>query len=206
MSNIAILAFGSLIDDPGEEICPRIRDRIEGVETPFSIEFARSSGTRDGGPTLIPLEDGGSPVDAVLLALDRAVGLDEAKDLLWRRETRNESSAERYVRPANPKRGSVLVECIRNILGFDVVIYTRIGTNIKELNTDRLADLAINSARGAAGAKRMDGISYLASVIEHGIVTPLLPGYRDAILRKTGARDLNEAHAMIRADNGTATA
>ena len=28
MSRIAILAFGSLIDEPGKEICPRIRERI----------------------------------------------------------------------------------------------------------------------------------------------------------------------------------
>ena len=67
MTRIAILAFGSLIEDPGDELDERIRDRVEGVETPFSIEFARSSGTRGGGPTLIPVEDGGSPVDAMLL-------------------------------------------------------------------------------------------------------------------------------------------
>ena len=201
MTRIAILAFGSLIGDPGDELDARVRDRVEGVETPFSIEFARSSGTRGGGPTLIPVEDGGSPVDAVLLALDPAVGLEEAMDLLWRRETRKQASAERYVRPANPKRGCVLVECIRNFHGFDVVLYTRIGANIKELNADCLADLAITSARGAAGARKMDGISYLASVIEHGIVTPLLPAYLDAILCKTGAQDLDEAHAIIRGDS-----
>ena len=35
MAHIAILAFGSLIEDPGKEIRPRIRECIEGVETPF---------------------------------------------------------------------------------------------------------------------------------------------------------------------------
>ena len=200
MANIAILAFGSLIGDPGEEIGPLIRDRVKGVRTPFSIEFARSSGTRDGGPTLVPVEEGGSPVDAVLLGLHPAVELEEAMDFLWRRETRKESSGKRYVRPGDSEPGKVVVECIRNIHGFDVVLYTRIGANIEDLSADRLADLAITSARGAAGAKRTDGISYLASVIEHGIATPLLPEYRDAILCKTGARDLDEAHAMLRAD------
>ena len=78
MARIAILAFGSLIDDPGEELHPRIREQIEGIKTPFSIEFARSSSSRGGGPTLVPVDDGGSPVNAVLLALDPAVGLEEA--------------------------------------------------------------------------------------------------------------------------------
>ena len=43
MARIAILAFGSLIDDPGEKLHLRIREQIEGIKTPFSIEFARSS-------------------------------------------------------------------------------------------------------------------------------------------------------------------
>ena len=51
---IGILAYGSLIDDPGREIEPLIIRRLKGVETPFQIEFARSSSTRDGAPTLIP--------------------------------------------------------------------------------------------------------------------------------------------------------
>ena len=42
MSTIGILAYGSLIEDPGTEIKPIIRERKEGITTPFSIEFARS--------------------------------------------------------------------------------------------------------------------------------------------------------------------
>ena len=49
MARIAILAFGSLIEDPGKELHPRIRERIEGIKMPFSIEFARSSGSRFSG-------------------------------------------------------------------------------------------------------------------------------------------------------------
>ena len=108
MARIAILAFGSLIEDPGKEIGALISDRIEGVATPFSIEFARSSGTRCGAPTLIPVDDGGSSVKAVLLVLDSAVGLQQAETLLWRRETRNEFSKSKYSRPHRPwsKSGS----------------------------------------------------------------------------------------------------
>jgi len=57
MGSIGILAYGSLIEEPGKEIEPLIRERRKGIKTPFSIEFARSSSTRDGAPTLVPVED-----------------------------------------------------------------------------------------------------------------------------------------------------
>ena len=198
MARIAILAFGSLIEDPGKELHPRVREHIAGIKTPFSIEFARSSRSRGGGPTLVPVDDGGSPVNAVLLALDPAIGLAEAMDLLWRRETRNESTGKRYVRPDAPGDNDVLVECLENTHGFNVVLYTKIGSNIEPVTPDSLAQLAIRSARSKAGANRKDGISYLASVLRHGITTPLTPGYEAAILRTTGAGDLDEAHSKIR--------
>ena len=198
MVRIAIVAFGSLIEDPGEEIGPLISDRIKGVRTPFSIEFARSSQKRCGAPTLIPVDGGGSPVNAELLVLDAVVGLKDAKSLVWRRETRKESSGKQYSRPANPGPNHVLVDSIQDFRGFDVALYTKIAANIAELNADHLADLAISSARGKAGGDGKDGISYLASVIRKEITTPLLPGYKAAILRKTRAADLDEALARIR--------
>ena len=200
MARIAIVASGSLIDEPGEELCLLIRDRVHGVQTPFSIEFARSSSTRCGAPTLIPVDDGGSPVKAVLLVLDAAVGLEEAKSLLWRRETRKEFSGERYAHPAKPGPNHVLVSTIQCFHGFDVALYTKIGANIenKHLNAEYLADLAIASARADAGAEGKDGINYLAAVNRQGITTRLLPGYKSAILQETGAGDLDEAHARIR--------
>ena len=198
MARVAILAFGSLIDEPGKAIGPLIRERIGGVRTPFSIEFARSSSTRGGAPTLIPVDVGGSPVNGVLLVLDSAISLAEAKTFLWRRETRRECSEKQYSRPANPGQNQVVVECIENFGGCDVVLYTNIGANIEKLNADHLADLAIKSARGKAGADGKDGISYLRKAVDQGIRTPLLPGYRAAILRKTEAGDLVEARVRIR--------
>ena len=197
MARIAILAFGSLIDEPGKEINPLIRERIKDVRTPFSIEFARSSKKRCGAPTLIPVDVGGSPVNAVLLVLDAAIGLGEAKSLLWRRETRKVCSGKTYSRPALPGQNQVVVECIQSYHGCDVALYTNIGANIEPLTACHLADLAIKSAGGKAGGDRKDGISYLASMIRNGIITPLLPGYKAAILRKTGAGNLDEAHSRI---------
>jgi hypothetical protein len=51
---IGILAFGSLIDDPGEEIANVISGDPIIVETPFPVEYGRFSLSRGGAPTLVP--------------------------------------------------------------------------------------------------------------------------------------------------------
>jgi hypothetical protein len=94
-----ILAFGSLLDDPGGELRAHVVRRIESVETPFAVEFARSSRTRDGAPTLVPVPDGGAPVRAAVLVLDDAVDEDLARNLLYRRETRQLGDSVIYTAP-----------------------------------------------------------------------------------------------------------
>ena len=198
MPRIAILAFGSLIEEPGEALSARIHVGVAGVETPFSVEFARKSRKRGFGPTLVPEDIGGSSVNAVLLVLDPEVGLDEAKNLLWRREIGNESSEECYKRPTYPSQDQVLVESFEGFRGFDFVLYTRIDRNIRTLTPDHLAELAIRSARGEAGANGTDGIRYLESAMRQGVTTPLTPRYEAAVLQATGAARLDEAHSRIR--------
>ena len=62
---VGILAYGSLINDPGEELKKVIVGRIP-CQTPFNVEYARLSVTRDNAPTLIPTSEGGL-VSAVTL-------------------------------------------------------------------------------------------------------------------------------------------
>jgi cation transport regulator ChaC len=198
MTRIGILAYGSLIDDPGKELEPLIRERVSNVQTPFSVEFARSSSSRDGAPTLVPVEDGGAQVQGVILVLDPTAEVRRATDLLWRRETRNECSDKHYCPPANPGPNAVVVEHLQNLVDVETVLFTKIGANIKNRSPEHLADLAICSARRVAGARRLDGISYLISVKKQGIQTPLLPDYEAAILRKADAQTLDEAYDKIR--------
>jgi hypothetical protein len=198
MSYIGILAYGSLIDDPGTELGPLISDRILNVMTPFSVEFARSSSSRDGAPTLVPIEDGGAQVLGVILVLDPKVDVPRAEDYVWRRETRNECSDKHYSRPTSPGPNTVLVEKLRNLAQVEIVLFTKIGANIRNRAPEYLADLAICSARREAGAKRMDGISYLISVKKQGIYTPLMPGYEANIIQKAKAQTLEEAYDKIR--------
>ncbi len=197
MAKIGILAYGSLIEDPGAQLCSHIVDRITNVKTPFNIEFARSSSTRGGAPTVIPVESGGAPVNATILVLNEGTTLEKAKDLVWRRETRNEDSDKPYERPTSPGLNNVLVESIQDFAGFDCVLYTKIGANINPLNAKKIANLAINSAKGSAGKSCEDGIHYLRSLKRQGVTTPLMVEYENEILTQTGTNSLEDAIKLL---------
>src|SRR3954447_17111626 len=54
---VGILAYGSLIDNPGAEIEAALISREADILTPFGVEFARSSSKGSGAPTLVPVRD-----------------------------------------------------------------------------------------------------------------------------------------------------
>ena len=84
---IGILAYGSLIADPGWEIRDQTQRMIWSIMTPFPVEYARRSLTRGGSPTLVPVPEGkGIPVQAAVYVLRDGVSLQHAKDILFRRE------------------------------------------------------------------------------------------------------------------------
>lgn len=201
MNLIGILAYGSLIDDPGHEIQAVLAVRVKDAETPFKVEFARSSKGRDGAPTLVPVEEGGANVKAEILVLKNHISEADAKNMLWRRETNQSDSKKIYKPPDNPTSNTVYIERLENFHGIKVVLYTKIAPNIENLTAQKLAELAIQSARANAGAKRRDGISYLIAAKHNGIMTPLMPEYEKEILRQTESSCLEEALRALRADN-----
>jgi hypothetical protein len=188
MSGVGILAYGSLIRDPGWEIRPLIARAIE-TTTPFPVEYARLSRKRGGAPTVVPHELGG-PVEAQVLVLLDTVSLAQAKDLLWRRETRNEGSNLRYRENPSPK--AVLVRDWPG-WGLDHVVYTDFHPTGKLSMPDpgKLADAAVNSVAKAPDGR--DGISYLMDLIGDCVKTPLTDQYQAAILAQTGTSSLSEA-------------
>lgn len=197
---IGILVYGSLIEDPGDEIKPLIIQRINDVATPFKIEFARTSKSRDGAPTLVEYEDG-SVVNGQILVLKDDISLREAKNLLWRRETRNENTDKKYKEVESPPPNKVIVEEMKSFSGLDYVIYTKIGNNISNLTPDALSELAIYSAKKEAGKNGKDGISYLISVKRQGIVTPLMATYEKAILDTMDTDTLENALKKVLDEN-----
>ncbi len=190
--NIGILAYGSLGDDPGVEIRPRIVEKID-CETLFRVEFARTSRTRNGAPTLAPVSEGGAAVNASILVLQKSVLEADATDMLWRRETRREGSEQRY----DPS-SEVTVRRLDNFESLETVLYVEVRANIPDPGPRKLARLAIESARSEAGKIGRDGITYLMDVKRNGVETPLIPNYEREILRLTGADTFENARDFCR--------
>lgn len=193
-SSVGILAYGSLIADPGIEIGPLIGGRIDTLP-PFPVEYARFSATRGGGPTAAP-HSSGKRVKAKVLVLVDGVALAEARDLLWRRETRNEGPARTYRESGQPN--AVVVRDLRGVCGLEHVLYTDFNPEGKIAAPEpaSLADAAIRSVGRAAPGK--DGISYLIGRLSAGIVTDLTSRYVAEILSRTGASDLAGALHTLR--------
>ncbi|MBA3359993.1 MAG: gamma-glutamylcyclotransferase [Acidimicrobiia bacterium] len=193
MHRLGVLAYGSLIDDPGSELFEIIVARVHGVLTPFPVEYARSSSSRDGGPTLVPVESGGARVKGVVLLLSEDTSEEEGASMLWRRETSQIGSGKRYKSPKEVTVNTVTVRRLTDFAGVGIVLYTHIPANIEQLTPSHLAELAIESATGDAGKQRRDGISYLLMAKRAGIVTPLMSQYDAAILSHSGAASLEDA-------------
>jgi hypothetical protein len=188
--SIGILAFGSINEEPGIELASAVTRRIE-VETPFAVEFARSSRTRDGAPTLVPVKEGGARVPASILFIGDSATTEDAYEILYRRETGRLSNTSTY------SQADWIAE-LPGFAGTSTCFYTALQPNIQPLVAEKLAELAISSAAALAGADRRDGISYLLQQKRRGVITPLMPAYEKAVLAHTGANDLPEAWEQVR--------
>ena len=189
-NSIGILAYGSLIHEPGFEIAPAIVRRIP-CYTPFKVEYARKSYRRNGAPTLVP-DNRGAHVAAQILVVD--LPLCEAKDCLYRREIRKEGV--NYTPPRTITTNTVVIKTCRKFEKIDKVIYTCIRANIEGLTAEKLASLAICSARKRTDGR--DGISYLINAKKAGIWTPLSDAYEVEIKRMLGVASLKEALNLCR--------
>jgi cation transport regulator ChaC len=196
--SLGILAYGSLIDDPGAELQEIITDRLPGVTTPFGIEFARTSRTRDGAPVLVPVSEGGEPVAGVVLVLEDGISEQEAMDRLYRREIHQVGCGERYNHPRDGDLNRMRIGRCANLAGVKTLLYASFQQNIPNPTPEQLGRLAIESAKASAGKRGKDGIRYLIDAGRNGIRTPLMDGYRREILRQTGTHSLADALRIAR--------
>ena len=209
MSRLGILAYGSLMYDPGAEIEAATARVIPDVETPFEIEYARKSSSRSNAPTLIPVPDGkGARVNARIIVLKPEISEDQAKNFLYRRELHRVADEQlKYATPSEPSNNRVTIEIAMNLCGVETVLYTQLGSNLPDILSDavtpeikaaQLAELAIASLTEDTFKDCKDGIWYLAQAIDSGVQTPLTNQYYQTILRTTGGTaDLYEARLWI---------
>ncbi len=132
------------------------------------------------------------------MVLDENVSLEQAKDMLWRRETHQDSTARRYPSKENPGCNDVVIRDLEDLRGIEHVLYIELEANIPPASrtAERLADLAIESV-AAVGKEGLDGISYLMDVKAHGVATPLMDAYETEILRRTETKSLEAARRQV---------
>ena len=191
---IGILAFGSLITDPGWEIEEFTAEVIPGVETPFPVEYARRSTSRAGAPTLVPVPpEYGCPVQAQIIMLKKDIPLQLARDMLYRRELNRPGDLNKpYPTRLCQKPNRVVIVELSEFAGLERVLYTRLGVNFPEIvdptfDGHEKPELLSVAARDSLTEKTFftgrDGIQYLAAAIQNGINTPLTDIYRFAIMQ-----------------------
>jgi hypothetical protein len=196
VARIGILAFGSLIRKPGDEIeAVEVKsERKSGVLTPFKVEFARASRKRGSAPTLVPHENG-AKVLAQIIVVETTV--QDAKDRLWRRELNKVGQGGHYKHYDKPGIDTLVITpvpaCVTEEL--PTVIAATFQATIEPLTATHLAELAIASV--AKSEPGRDGITYLLNAKGDGIVTPLSPSYEAEILRLTGAPTLEAARDQV---------
>jgi hypothetical protein len=207
---IGILAYGSLITDPGWEIERRRANNLRDIPTPFPVEYARKSNTRSGAPTLARVpQDCGKPVYATILVMKKFSHKEAIRNYLYRRELHNVGDRSRvYDHEAQMiKRNAMLIETLSDFQGLDIVYYTVFGPNFAEiLQPNRttqekarlLAQAAIDSLTAVTFSKKLDGIQYLLDNLANGIETPLSRLYEAAILeRADSVPDLAKARKFF---------
>ncbi len=174
---VAVLAYGSLIVDPGPELRALIVERRQ-CRTPFPVEFGRASRRWGGGPVLVPHGAGG-PVDGALLVLSPTATLGQAAEALREREGLPTADGVVQVEMDDPR----------------LVLAASLPRNLPrpDLRPEALARRAAASV--AAGPR--NGVAYLRLVMACGVRTPRTEAYAEALLRLSGADGLEEAERRL---------
>ncbi len=193
---VGVLAFGSLIHTPGEELKAKTVMKIK-TKTPFPVEYGRYSRKRGDAATLVP-HPNGAQVNAEILVMADEITVEEAKNMLYRREIGQVGSSRTYT--GGTGSNDVIVEVNTENPWVETVLYTNFNTSGKIAQPDatQLADRAVASV--AKVKEGEDGITYLERNLSYGIKTPLTPDYEGAILRQTGTTRLQDALAKLRHD------
>ena len=175
---VAVMAYGSLLYDPGPDLGPLVQERIPR-RTPFPVEYGRVSAKWGGGPVLVPHPDGGR-VEGALLVLTPACDLGRAVEALRVRE------------------GLAGPEGVVEVAAGDadlMVIAASLPRNLPlpDMTPPELARRAADSVVNGS----LNGVAYLRGALEAGIETPRSRAYAREILELAGVDDLEEAERRL---------
>ncbi|MBU4502272.1 MAG: hypothetical protein KKA79_06755 [Nanoarchaeota archaeon] len=190
--HIAILAYGSLIWEPGEEIKQHIIAVVDCI-TPFNVEYAqRSYKSRGGAPTLTKISGIGNKTRAKLLVLDyhnTIEGKKKVYSLICQRENTPKKEWNDEAEPPKPIY-------ITNLEDYDSVFYCAFkGEPENTITSENLVNWAKESviACNKEGKIENNGVRYLINCYKNGVVTPLTEEY----IQKLGGTNVEEIEKRI---------
>lgn len=175
---VAVMAYGSLLYDPGPELGPLIQERLPR-RTPFPVEYGRVSAKWGGGPVLVPHGDGGR-VEGALLVLTPACDLGKAVEALRVREGLPSPQGVVEVEAGDPELMVIAASLPRNLPLPDMTP----------------AELGRRAAKSVAHGE-LNGVAYLRGALEAGVETPRSRAYAREVLELAGADDLEEAERRL---------
>jgi hypothetical protein len=174
---IAIVAYGSLIYEPGEALAELVQE-TEPCRTPFPVEYGRHSRKWGGGPVLT-VDPRGEPVDGLRMVLKPGLPLGRVIDVLALRE--GISSAEGIIQIDQPGPLAHLTCALpRNLATAD-------------MDPAALARRAASSVRNGD----LNGVAYLREAVQAGVRTARTDAYVAALLAISAAADLLEAESLL---------
>ena len=205
---IGILAFGSLISNPGPFISKATVGKPIEEQTPFAVEFARkSTGTRGGAPTLVPVNKG-KHVKCKIFAMKPKLSIQNVANLLYSREKHLECKIDPYTKGIedyrfkthNQSEKEIIVSYWPEFAGLSKVLFADLVANLITDNAKILACKAIISVEKCEKCDKsgFDGISYLIDALDKEINTCLSSEYEAEILKMTGTKCLPKALEAVK--------
>ena len=175
---VAVMAYGSLLYEPGPELAALIEERIPR-RTPFPVEYGRASMKWGDGPVLVPHPDGGR-VEGALLVLSRAVDLGTAVEALRVREGLVDPSGVVEVDAGDGDLMVIAASLPRNL-------------PLPDMEPTALAERAARSVENGA----RNGVAYLRGALDAGVETPRSRAYARAVMDLAGVEDLEAAEKRL---------
>jgi cation transport regulator ChaC len=152
---IGILAYGSLIANPGDEIQASTQHVIHDIDTPFEVEYARSSTGRAGAPTLVLVPNGkGGRVRSCIFVLKENITLETAQDMLYRREINRVGGSQTYPKPKAEAKNAIFIRQLPSDGDCTPILYTDISYSQKTKIAEIYSDTATTQEKAGRLASR----------------------------------------------------
>lgn len=212
---LGAVVCGTLLTQPNHNFTALLWTATPDRHVPLTVEYAYANPAAAGAPILIPVNVPYWPQATLPVYPIQPAAFEDELIAALQQQAWLESEPPSKVMPTDQpaqKRVSAYPQRLINVADLENILYYQHEPTLDfVLDTTQstatrgaqLAQLAITSVTAETYQAGTDGIRYLATAIQQGIITPLTPDYTRAILRFAGdAPDLDIALVTIAKQKG----